>query len=370
MKQPKNIYIGLMSGTSLDGIDAVAVEFEPEFKLLATHSEAIPSQLKNNIQQLMLPGNNEIDLMGKADIQLGLTLSKAVNTLIEKNKLDKNRVVAVGSHGQTIRHRPEFSFTLQIGDGNLIAEKTGITTVADFRRRDMAADGEGAPLAPAFHNAMLRSTSVDRVVLNIGGMANITYLAADQQISVTGFDTGPGNVLMNAWINKKLDQEYDKDGDWAASGNVNHSLLDVLLDLEYFKQAPPKSTGREQFNLDWLESTLSGFTHIPENDVQATLAEFTVVSIKNHLTDFIPSQNYELYTCGGGSHNRHLMDRLNQEIPAIKVCTTDEIGIDADWMEAAAFAWLAKQCLEQKFGNLSSVTGANGNRILGAIYQA
>lgn len=370
MTASKDIYIGLMSGTSLDSIDAVAVGFTPDFHLIASHTEEIPDQLKDQIRQLMLPGNNEIDLLGVVDINLGKLFADAVNNLITDHQLDRSQILAIGSHGQTIRHRPESGFTLQIGDANVIAEQTQITTVADFRRRDMAAGGQGAPLVPAFHEALFRTINTDRVLLNIGGMANITYLPKDQTQSVLGFDTGPGNILINAWIEKQKGLNFDEDGAWAALGKINNDLLRDLLKEEYFHAPPPKSTGRELFNLKWLEGILDKHSQLAEADVQATLTMLTVETIKGSLLEHLPGESFELLVCGGGSHNKHLMQLLQKALPEISVAPSNNAGLDADWMEACAFAWLAKQCMEGKPGNSPTATGACGERVLGTIYQA
>ncbi|WP_286240090.1 anhydro-N-acetylmuramic acid kinase [Neptuniibacter halophilus] len=363
------LYIGLMSGTSLDSIDAVAVRFEPTFELVASHSESFPAQLKQAISQLTLPGDNEIDRMGRVDIALGDLFAQAVSQLLTQHGLNPAEIRAIGSHGQTIRHRPEFSYTLQIGDANRIAELTGITTVTDFRRRDMAAGGQGAPLVPAFHRAMLHNPEQDRVLLNVGGMANLTFLPANPCEPVRGFDTGPGNILMDLWIQHCLGSDYDKDGQWASSGKVNNALLQDLLRLPYFQLPPPKSTGREQFNQQWLQDSVSRHD-LPAEDIQRTLLELTARSVADSLQQHIPSQSFELLVCGGGSRNGLLLHRLAELLPGKRVSPTDQAGIDADWMEAAAFAWLAKRCLDGMSGNLSPVTGAAGERILGAIYQA
>lgn len=364
-----DIYIGIMSGTSLDGIDVAAIDFNQNFKILATHSEAIPDAIKKEILQLTQPNPNEIDLMGKVDIKLGKLFAQATNSLLANAKLAKESIKAIGSHGQTIRHRPELNFTLQIGDANTIAEHTGITTVSDFRRRDMAAGGQGAPLVPAFHNTALRHKSKDRILLNIGGMANITYLPCDRNKEILGFDTGPGNVLMDAWIHKNKSLNYDQDGAWARTGNCIPLLLNTLLQLPYFQEPPPKSTGREQFHLEWLTPQLDNQNQSPQ-DVQATLLELTALTAANAIKEHVTSSDFELLVCGGGSRNSALMERLSQLLPDNPVSTTDTIGIDADWMEAAAFAWLAKRCIQGETGNSTDVTGAQGERILGAIYQA
>lgn len=366
----KDLFIGLMSGTSLDGIDAAAVRFTPECQIVATHSEAIPPALKQDILSLTQPGDHEIDSMGKVDRSLGELFAKAVNDLLSKNGLSAEQVSAIGSHGQTIRHRPEFGFTLQIGDANQIAELTGITTVADFRRRDMAANGQGAPLVPAFHHAMLHSKDSNRILLNIGGMANLTYLPKSAEQNTLGFDTGPGNVLLDAWIKHCRNLPFDQNGEWAFSGSVNKDLLEQLSSIEYFAEPPPKSTGREQFNLAWLEQTLTTLPQIKPEDVQRTLLELTATSITDAIKAHIPTQAFELYICGGGSFNQALTQRISDLLPNINVSNSGDIGIDADWMEAAAFAWLAMRCLDGKTGNNPNVTGAKGDRILGAIYQA
>ena len=366
-----DIYIGLMSGTSLDAIDVAAVSFEPAFVLHASHTTEIPATLKAQIIQLTLPGNNEIDLMGQVHHALGGLFAHAVNKLIKDNSLPLARITAIGSHGQTIRHRPEFGFTLQIGDASLIAEKTGITTVADFRSRDMAAGGQGAPLVPAFHEALFRSEVEDRILLNIGGMANLTFLPADPASPIQGFDTGPGNILLDSWIQQHTDKNYDEDGNWAASGTCQPDLLASLLSLPYFTEPPPKSTGREQFNLEWLQ------THIDKQacnysaeDIQATLLELTAITCCQSIQEHISSSGFSLYICGGGSHNTALVNRIAEQLNPHKVSNTLELGLPADWVESAAFAWLAYRCIKQESGNLPSVTGAHAPRILGAIYHA
>ncbi len=277
------IYLGLMSGTSLDAVDAVAVLFNTQgCQLLATHSVELPLSLRADILSLTQPTPYEIDLMGKVDVEIGLIFAQCANELREKLSAEqRQQIKAIGSHGQTIRHRPyaQTPFTLQIGDPNVIAEKTGITVVADFRRRDVAAGGQGAPLVPAFHKALLRNSSIDRVVLNLGGMANITVLPCQQDILVYGYDTGPANVLIDAWCQQHLQQNYDQDGRWAASGTVIPALLEKLLAHPFFAKAAPKSTGREDFHLAWLEEILSDFESYELADVQATLLELDRKSV-------------------------------------------------------------------------------------------
>ncbi|MCX4028050.1 anhydro-N-acetylmuramic acid kinase [Endozoicomonas sp. SM1973] len=360
-------YLGLMSGTSMDAVDAALVCFEPEFKLIATHNIEISDQLKQQITLLADNSNISVNSLAQIDLELGLLFAQACKQLINKYDISYEEIVAIGSHGQTIRHYPERGFTWQIGDPNIIAEKTGITTVADFRRRDLAAGGEGAPLVPAFHASVFRSSQVNRVIANLGGIANITILPKDNTLPVTGFDTGPANSLCDLWIKKHLDQAFDQAGSWAAKGNIDTSLLNLLLSDKYFLQPPPKSTGRELFNLNWLEQHLQKIPNILPVDVQTTLVELTAIS----LTQAIKSHGFkagELYLCGGGAFNEQLTCRIKQHLDSYQVTTTEKLGLNPAWVEAAAFAWLAKQTLAHLPGNLPSVTNASGARILGAIY--
>lgn len=283
-KTMRELYIGAMSGTSMDAVDAVLVELnDASVKLITTHSQALPTKLKNELIALCTPSENEINRMGSLDIQVAEIFATTISHLLQKTDLTAKDIRAIGSHGQTVRHEPngEFPFTLQIGDPNVLAEKTGITTIADFRRRDIAAGGQGAPLVPAFHNKAFRKAGEDRIVLNIGGIANITWLPADLNLPVIGFDTGPGNTLLDAWVFKNLQKTYDEDGDWAKKGHIDSALLKTLLADPYFAKAPPKSTGREYFNLQWLASHLpSQFT---PQDIQATLCELTAVTISEAI---------------------------------------------------------------------------------------
>jgi anhydro-N-acetylmuramic acid kinase len=277
-------------------------------------------------------------------------------------------VHAIGCHGQTLRHRPADGYTLQIGNAALLAELTGIAVVADFRSRDIAAGGQGAPLVPAFHAQVLRNPGIHRVIANIGGIANITDLQVDG--SVRGWDTGPGNMLLDGWIKRHRGAHYDRDGAWAASGRIHPGLLASLTQHPYLQQPPPKSAGREQFNQDWLDTTLAGFDcAIDPADVQATLLEFTAVSLADAVNHECGSAQ-ELYVCGGGAHNGTFMQRISAHLPNLRVATTAALGIEPDWVEALAFAWLARQTLHHAPGNLPSVTGARGPRVLGAIYPA
>lgn len=364
-------YIGLMSGTSVDGIDAalVSIPVNGQLVLLATHQHSIPAAVHEAIDTLLQPGPNEIDREGDLDVRLGRLFADAAQALIAKAGVDESSIRAIGSHGQTIRHRPRAAhpFTRQVGNAAVIAEQTGITTVADFRMRDMAAGGEGAPLVPAFHRWFFHKPGVNRVIVNIGGVANITWLPADAQASVLGFDTGPGNTLLDRWIMHARGARYDRDGAWAASGKVNDELLARLLADDYFSTPPPKSTGREHFHQAWIEQHVKD--KLATEDVQATLVELTATSIAQAL-DFLPAVAEEIYVCGGGSHNRHLLARLQTRLPGIPVTTTSALGLDPDWVEAVAFAWLAHQTLSGQPGNLPSVTGASRTVILGGIYLA
>lgn len=362
-----------MSGTSMDAIDAVLVDFSAGIpRLVHTLDYPIPDELRSICQALCIPGNNEIDRLGQADGQLGDVFADAVLQLLDKAGISAQNVAAIGSHGQTIRHRPEETtpFTLQIGDANRIAERTGITTVADFRRRDMAAGGQGAPLVPAFHAAVFQSTEQSRTIVNIGGIANITILPKDTDTPVSGFDTGPGNRLMDIWVQKHQQQFFDQDGQWAATGEINKSLLNQLMTDEYFDRLPPKSTGREKFNLAWLEEQLANYgKETAAEDVQATLCELTAISITVDIRQHA-QETEAVIVCGGGTRNLQLMKRLREHLDPVEVKTTDDIGYPAEWIEAMAFAWLARETLAHRPGNVPGVTGAHHPVILGGIYQA
>ena len=364
------IYIGLMAGTSMDAIDAVLVDFsQPSLKIIASNSLPIPEDLKEKLIALCTPGNNEIDRMAQLDNKLGFLFAEAVNKLLSSANLSSKEINAIGSHGQTIRHIPsgDFPYTLQIGNPAVISEQTNITTIADFRRKDMAAGGQGAPLAPAFHNAVFRSNIQDRVALNIGGMANITILPADKNKPVTGFDTGPGNVLMDLWCMQHQNKPFDKDGQWAASGKVHKNLLKQFLGDPYFKLAPPKSTGREHFNINWLNN-FSEITNESPEDIQATLCALTIETIAQDIER--SSHKQEIIVCGGGTHNGYLMTQLSERLHRHDVKSSAELGIEPDWVEAIAFAWLARQTRNHLPGNLPTVTGAHHEAVLGAVYSA
>lgn len=363
------LYVGLMSGTSMDGIDAALVDFSSQPPcVLDTHYQPYSASLRTKILHLCQPGLNEIDRLAELDNILGEKFALAARDLLHKNSHLSDKVKAIGSHGQTIRHYPKY-FSLQIGDPNIIATITGVTTVADFRRRDIALGGQGAPLVPAFHQQIFSSTTQNRVVVNIGGIANITVLPKNSG-EVIGFDTGPGNLLMDAWINKHQDQSHDKNGQWAASGQVNAPLLASLLEDAFFHIPGPKSTGREAFNLDWLSQHLTHLDiEIAAVDVQATLLELTANTIINAIRQCV--SNGEILICGGGAHNEHLMLRLAELAqPHFIVDSTLKYGVHPDWLEAVAFAWLARQTLMQQTGNLPGVTGAKLSAILGGVYYA
>lgn len=365
------LYIGLMSGTSMDGIDAALVAFDNDsIKLVASHSHPLPAQLKQKLILLSLNADQaSIDMLGEADTELGTLFADSVRELLDKAKYQPGQITAIGSHGQTIRHRPDLShrFSIQIADASLISYRTGITTVSDFRRKDLAAGGEGAPLAPAFHQQVFHSASENRAVLNIGGIANLTALPADPSMPCSGFDSGPGNALMDAWIHTHKSLDYDRHGEWAASTSADETLVKQLMQDPYLSLPPPKSTGKEHYNLEWLVKQLKQHSHLSAEQVQASLCKFTSLSITEALMRHMPDTQ-SLIVCGGGAHNTHLMSQLETMLPAIKVQTSEDYGIHPDWVEAIAFAWLARETLNHRPGNLPAVTGAERAVILGAVH--
>ncbi len=363
-------YIGVMSGTSMDGIDTVLVGIENEkLETIASYSTDFPSHLKAELEALI--GNYQTDLeqVGRIDHQLGNCYADAINQLIENSKIDPAEITAIGCHGQTVFHQPEkpYTFTMQLGDANLIAAKTGVRTVADFRRMDMANGGGGAPLAPAFHQYFLNSPSEKRCILNLGGIANITILDQDDN-RVIGFDTGPANCLMNNWVKMKLGKEYDEDGQWAENGTVIPELLDHMLSDEYFQLPHPKTTGRELFNLNWLNQQLENFHECENEDIQATLLELTAKTVALSIQKAAPDTD-TVYVCGGGANNSYLLKRLEANLNGQKVFSTNKIGILPQLVESTAFAWLAMRRIKGLHGNLPSVTGANSKVLLGTIYD-
>jgi anhydro-N-acetylmuramic acid kinase len=353
-----------MSGTSLDGIDTALVDLSgAQPKLVGTHYQAYQSTLKETLLALHHSAPDELHQAQLTANQLAREYAAATHGLLKKNNISATQIQAIGCHGQTIRHRPEHGYTIQLNNAALLAELTRIHVVGDFRSRDIAAGGQGAPLVPAFHDKVLRHPHIHRTILNIGGIANLTDLPCDG--STTGFDTGPGNLLMDAWIAKHQGTPYDKAGAWAASGKVIPALLQKLLTESFFFSAPPKSTGRDLFNLAWLEKYLAG--NESPADVQATLLALTADSIATAVQSFCGDAK-ELYLCGGGAHNSALIARLQRALPQCLIQKSDVLGIDADWMEAIAFAWLAQQTMHLRPGNLPAVTGASHPCVLGAIY--
>ncbi|MBL6821588.1 MAG: anhydro-N-acetylmuramic acid kinase [Luminiphilus sp.] len=355
-----------MSGTSADGIDAVLISTgDGQSTLTRGYHRGMPHALRDEILSFRQPGDNELDRLAVLDRQLADEYATAIKALLNEAGVCASDVTAIGSHGQTLRHQPggETPYTVQIGDPNRLAELTGVTVVADFRRRDMAAGGEGAPLVPAFHRARLIEAGVPSAVVNIGGIANVTLISAEG--TVRGWDTGPGNTLLDGWISQHQGQLYDAEGSWASTGQVLEPLLNALLADPYFSRPNPKSTGPEYFRLDWLERSLTG-EEAPEN-VQRTLLELTVMSI----CDALSKESVEVVRlCGGGAYNTLLRHRLAERMPSAQVTTTTEIGVDPQWVEAWAFAWLAEQTLASLPGNVPAVTGAAGERVLGGIYPA
>jgi anhydro-N-acetylmuramic acid kinase len=362
------LYIGLMSGTSLDGTDGVLVDFsDPKLRVLASATEAFSSDFRAELLALNTPGRNELHRAELAANQLAEIYAKVVHFLLRDACLAAKDIQAIGAHGQTVRHQPALGYTTQLNNPALLAERTGIDLVADFRSRDVAADGQGAPLVPAFHQSVFGQPGQTTLVMNIGGISNLSILPATGD--VMGFDCGPGNALMDAWCQQHTGQRFDDDGQWAASGQLIPALLTSLLDEPYFSMPPPKSTGRDLFSTAWLGGKLKPFAGQKPEDVQNTLTEFTakacVTGVKRYLNN-----SKELVVCGGGAFNSYLMQRLQASLLTLKVISSDSHGLPPLQVEAAAFAWLARQTVLRLPGNLPSVTGAAGLRVLGAIYPA
>lgn len=361
---PQEYFAGLMSGTSQDGVNAVVMSFWSDTHQIVGKSYVpYDAALRARLVALHEPHAGELHEAAVAGGQLAELYAQAVRQALADAGLSRNDVAAIGCHGQTIRHHPQDGYTIQIGNSALLAELSGIPVVSDFRSRDIAAGGEGAPLVPAFHQAMFGTKESHRVILNIGGIANITDLSPHRP--TRGFDSGPGNMLLDAWIQRHKSLPFDRHGAWAASGKLDQPLLARMLMHEYFRRAPPKSTGRDTFNLVWLSQYLGGKEKA--EDVQATLLALTVASIANSIAEHCADAE-EVYVCGGGAHNTALIAGLRSALATRRVGFTDELGIGADWVEACAFAWLARQTLKQLPGNLPAVTGARGPRVLGAIY--
>ena len=368
-----NFFIGLISGTSADGIDAALVEFPDDggARGLQLHAALVhpwPSALRDRLVALGQGGElTSLDELGRLDAQVAQQFAAAALALLDDAGVDPAQVAAIGSHGQTLRHRPhgDAPFTMQVGDGSVIAERTGIATVCDFRRRDVAAGGHGAPLVPAFHAALLHALDEDRAALNLGGIGNYTLLP--RAGAVRGFDTGPANALLDAWCLRHTGAAFDADGAFAASGQVDAALLARLLDEPWFALPPPKSTGREQFHLDWVQARLRG-DEAPA-DVQATLLELSAATVADALQAHQPG-TARVVACGGGVRNTALMQRIAARLHGVVVESSAAHGLDPDFVEAMAFAWLARETLAGRPGNLATVTGARGPRVLGVVHPA
>jgi len=367
-------FIGTMSGTSLDGVDTVLISIdEGKLSTLCDYSIDFPSNLREKIFTLCSQGENEIQRCGELDVVLADFTAKAINKLLLKANKSPNEVKAIGSHGQTVRHNPHgpHPFSLQIGDPSLIAHLTGITTVSNFRMADIAAGGQGAPLVPAFHQSVFSSQETARAIINIGGIANITFLPLENsERSIKGYDIGPGNTLMDQWIQQKLGKPYDNNGAWADSGRLLPALLCAFMEDEFIQKSGPKSSGREYFNLAWIKNHLEGENYSNNEDVQRTLNEFTATSIANSIKLETQNTPCEVYLCGGGVNNNSLTQRLSELLPHYPIATTAKLGIDPQLVEAAAFAWLASQTIKGLTGNITAATGASCPKILGGIYPA
>jgi len=364
-----DFYVGLMSGTSMDGIDAAIVSFDnPGVVIQATHSQPYAEDLKDELlAAIRQPLDVQLDPSGELDRRVGECFRDAALAVIDKSDVTLRNIIAIGSHGQTLRHQPNAHppFSLQTGNADIIATGVGITTVANFRQADILVGGQGAPLVPPFHDWLFGSGDVNRVVANIGGIANITVLPADAS-NVLGFDTGPGNGLMDAWIRQHRGQAFDNGGEWAAGGSVVEPLLEQFLTDPYFELSPPKSTGFEYFNPEWLrrfDTEAYDAEHI-----QATLCELSARSIAKAIDEHA-TDTQEIFVCGGGAHNSELMRRLRHAIPDVSVSTTSSVGLNPDWVEAVAFAWLAMRTMKNQTGNLPSVTGATHKVVLGDIHS-
>lgn len=366
------IYIGLMSGTSADGIDLSMVRFiNGKPQVVANYFEPYSEEIREQVVSLYSPGDNEIDRAFSLDIALAHAYSSSISKFLDQENLKPSDIEAIGFHGQTIRHRPtqKFPFTLQIGCAQTLATLSNTRVVADFRTKDMALGGQGAPLVPAFHNAVFSEPEQDVVVVNIGGIANLTFLPAktgNNTQGITGFDTGPGNALLDDWHAKYHQERFDESGRWGASGTTNQSLLDALLKYEYFSRSAPKSAGREVFNLDWLNHYFS-LENIRPQDVQATLVDLTAISICDAINE--SSSSGVVYLCGGGTHNINLKNQIDKLTPNHKLLLTKDKKIDDDSVEAVAFAWLAYAFDKKIFGNIPAVTGASKEVVLGTAFE-
>jgi anhydro-N-acetylmuramic acid kinase len=365
------IYIGLMSGTSLDGVDVAVVDFA-SFPPRVIHcaTDPYPRDIRQALQQLCRAQSTSLDALYRLDARLADIYADSVGRALTAAGLAAAEVVALGCHGQTLRHSPDTDppYTVQIGDPSRLAALSGIDTVADFRRKDIALGGQAAPLAPAFHRYLFHSREENRVVINIGGIANLTWLPRESSATLLGFDTGPGNTLLNYWIEKHQGLAFDEEGDWARGGRVDEELLAHMIEAEAYFHAPaPKSTGTEYFNPDWLEGFLPAR---PEpRDIQATLVELTAKTIADAVSA-LPGQAENCYVCGGGTHNAYLLERLRPRLPACGLQTTAALGLDPDFVEAAAFAWLARERIALRAANIPEITHARRETLLGGVYAA
>ena len=355
-----------MSGTSLDGADAALVDFSGDLpRTLAFATVPFSSALREDILALSEPGKDSLELAGRVSLELADLYARAVDSVLLGAGVTRGQVTAVGCHGQTVRHRPDLGFTIQLNDPARLAERAGIDVVADFRRRDMAAGGQGAPLVPAFHEAMFRDPRRARAVVNIGGISNITWLAPGRK--TVGFDCGPGNVLLDGWARRHLGRDYDEDGRWAEQGHTDSALLTRLLEEPFLDVEPPKSTGRELFRIAWLDEKLPG--QYEPADVQSTLTDFTARSIVDSIDRFCP-RTEEIYLAGGGARNGALARRIAGLAKGRPVASTDALGVPSAHVESMAFAWLAMKCVKREPVDLTAATGARAPRVLGAIYAA
>ncbi|HEU0200401.1 MAG TPA: anhydro-N-acetylmuramic acid kinase [Burkholderiaceae bacterium] len=369
MATKSELYGGLMSGTSLDGVDAVLVDFSGHHPVLKTHVYmAYAPELRKELLLLNTAGWDDLHRAAVAEQHLARLYAAAVFDALRHAEVDAGAICAVGVHGQTIRHRPDAGYTLQLNSPAMLAELTGIDVIADFRSRDIAAGGQGAPLVPAFHAAMFTHHEA-RVIVNLGGISNITGLPARESGGkVIGFDCGPGNVLIDLWAQAHSGELYDRDGHWAASGHTEATLLKVMLEEPYFGEPPPKSTGRELFNMDWLTAKLAGRRYDARN-VQATLTRLTAVTIGQAIEKQFP-RAADVVACGGGVYNKTLMRMLAEECAPRPVVSSETLGVAPEHVEAMSFAWLAREHIARRPGNLPAVTGARGPRVLGALYPA
>ncbi|MDA9557514.1 anhydro-N-acetylmuramic acid kinase [Vibrio sp.] len=364
------LYIGVMSGTSMDAVDTALVSFHHnQVQLIAHDDYPMPQELKDRLLNMCLGQATNLLELGEVDYLLGHLFADAVNALIEKSGVKASDIRAIGNHGQTVFHQPTGAapFTMQLGDANIIAAKTGIDTIADFRRKDMALGGQGAPLVPAFHQTLFQSDDSSVVILNIGGIANISVLRPNEK--VLGYDTGPGNMLMDAFGERHTGQKFDKDAEFARQGHLDHDLLTHLLKEPYLATPAPKSTGRELFNMPWLDAQLASFD-CEAKDIQRTLCEYTAITIANEVKRFHVGSTPELLVCGGGVRNPLLMERLQAHLVDWSIADTKERGVDSDYMEAIAFAWLAQRRIHNLPSNSPEVTGASQAVSLGVIYPA